>query len=167
LNQKATDPIDFTNYFNGDLDAGGKAGTINYKFSNLGSGDYNLLVKAWDVFNNFSEENTFFSVVEDNDLAIRDVYNYPNPFSGSTQFTFQQNLTKPIDVRIKVYTIAGRLIKEIEKIYLNEKFVVIDWDGRDEDGSQLANGTYLYKIILRTSDGEFQKSVLGKLAVIR
>jgi hypothetical protein len=167
LNQQSTNPIDFTNYFKGDLDAGGKAGTINYKFNNLGSGEYQLLVKAWDVFNNFSEENTFFSVVEDNDLTIRDIYNYPNPFRDKTQFTFQHNLSKPIDAKIKVYTIAGRLIKEIEKINLNEKFVVIDWDGRDADGDQLANGTYLYKIILKSSDGEFQKSVLGKLAVIR
>lgn len=167
LNQKITDPIDFTNHFTGDLDTGGKTGTINYKFSNLGTGEYELLVKAWDVFNNSSEENTFFSVVEDNDLAIRDVYNYPNPFSGKTQFTFQHNLAKPIDVKIKVYTIAGRLIKEIEKINLNEKFVVIDWDGRDADGDELANGTYLYKIVVKSSDGEFQKSVLGKLAVIK
>lgn len=166
LNQKVTDPIDFTNHFKGDLDAGGKSGTIDYKFNNLGSGDYQLLVKAWDVFNNFSEENTFFSVVEGNDLTIRNVYNYPNPFSGKTQFTFQQNLSKPVDVKIKVYTIAGRLIKEIEQLNLNEKFVVIDWDGRDADGDQLASGTYLYKIIVKSSDGEFQKSVLGKLAVI-
>ncbi len=166
LNQQPTAPIDFTNHFKGDLDAGGKSGVIDYKFSNLGMGDYQLLVKAWDVFNNLSEENTFFSVVEDNALVIRDVYNYPNPFSGKTQFTFQQNLTKPIDVKIKIYTIAGRLIKEIEQINLNEKFVVIDWDGRDADGDQLASGTYLYKIIVKSSDGEFQKSVLGKLAVI-
>ncbi len=166
LNQKVTDPIDFTNHFKGDLDAGGKSGTIDYKFNNLGSGDYQLLVKAWDVFNNFSEDNTFFSVVEGNDLTIRNVYNYPNPCSGKTQFTFQQNLSKPVDVKIKVYTIAGRLIKEIEQLNLNEKFVVIDWDGRDADGDQLASGTYLYKIIVKSSDGEFQKSVLGKLAVI-
>ena len=166
LNQQITDPIDFTNNFQGDLDAGGKSGVIDYKFSNLESGDYELLVKAWDVFNNYSEETTYFSVVDD-DIAIRDVYNYPNPFSDNTQFTFQHNLTKPIDVKIKVYTIAGRMIKEIDKFTLNEKFVVIDWDGRDNDGDKLANGAYLYKLIVKTSDGEFQKSVLGKLAVIK
>lgn len=166
LNDQITDPIDFTNHFKGDLDAGGKSGTIDYQFNNLQSGDYQILVKAWDVFNNQSEENSYFSVVEGNDLAIRNVYNYPNPFKGSTQFTFQQNLTKPIDVKIKIYTIAGRLIKEIEQQNLNEKFVVINWDGRDEDGDNLASGTYLYKLIVRSSDGEFQKSVLGKLAVI-
>ena len=167
LNQQLNDPIDFTNYFTGDLDAGGRTGVINYKFSSLENGDYELLVKAWDVFNNFSEENTFFSVVDGSDLEIRDVYNYPNPFSDNTQFTFQQNLDKPIEVKIKIYTIAGRLIKEIEKNNLSERFVVIDWDGRDTDGDQLANGTYLYKIIVKSADGEFSKSVLGKLAVIK
>lgn len=166
LNNQITDPIDFTNHFKGDLDAGGKSGTIDYQFNNLQSGDYQILVKAWDVFNNMSMENSYFSVVDGNDLAIRNVYNYPNPFKGKTQFTFQQNLTKPIDVKIKIYTIAGRLIKEIEQYNLNEKFVVIDWDGRDEDGDNLASGTYLYKLIVKSSDGEFQKSVLGKLAVI-
>ena len=59
------------------------------------------------------------------------------------------------------------MIKEIDKYSLNEKFVVIDWDGRDNDGDKLANGAYLYKLIVKTSDGEFQKSVLGKLAVIK
>ncbi|HEX9252022.1 MAG TPA: FlgD immunoglobulin-like domain containing protein, partial [Ignavibacteriaceae bacterium] len=167
LNQQLNNPIDFTNHFTGDLDAGGRTGSINYKFSALSNGDYELLVKAWDVFNNFSEENTFFSVVDGSDLEIRDVYNYPNPFSDRTQFTFQQNLTQPIDVKIKIYTIAGRLIKEIEKNNLNEKFAVIDWDGRDADGDPLANGTYLYKLIVKSVDGEFSKSVLGKLAVIK
>ena len=167
LNQKLNDPIDFTNYFTGDLNTGGKSGTINYKFTSLENGDNELLVKAWDVFNNFSEENVFFSVVDGSDLVIRDVYNYPNPFSDKTQFTFQQNLSEPIDVRIKIYTIAGRLIKEIEETNVNDRFVVINWDGRDADGDQLANGTYLYKVIIKSVDGEFNKSVLGKLAVIK
>jgi len=166
LNQQLTNPIDFTNHFKGDLNAGGKSGMIDYKFTGLQDGEYQLLVKAWDVFNNYSEENSFFSVVEDNDLIIRDVYNYPNPFSGKTQFTFQQNLTKAIDVKIKIYTIAGRLINELERNNLNEKFVVIDWDGIDKDGDKLASGTYLYKVIVKSADGEFQKSVLGKLAVL-
>jgi len=167
LNQQLNNPIDFTNHFTGDLDAGGRTGAINYKFSSMANGDYELLVKAWDVFNNFSEENTFFSVVDGSDLEIRDLYNYPNPFRDNTQFTFQQNLAQPIDVKIKIYTIAGRLIKEIERNNLNERFAVIDWDGRDADGDQLANGTYLYKVIVKSVDGQFSKSVLGKLAVIK
>ncbi|HDZ58782.1 MAG TPA: type IX secretion system sortase PorU [Ignavibacteriales bacterium] len=167
LNEDEANPIDFTRYFTGELDAGGKSGSVNYKFSKLNEGDYNLLVKAWDVFNNFSSEDAFFTVVNDDQLVVRDIYNYPNPFSSSTAFTFQQNLNKPIDVKIKVYTIAGRVIKVIERKDINQKFVKINWNGRDEDGDVLANGTYLYKVIVKTTDGEFSQSALGKMAVIR
>lgn len=167
LNEQENDPIDFTNFFTGDLDAGGKSGQINYNFNNLEFGEYSLLIKAWDVFNNFSSELAFFSVVNDNDIVLRDVYNYPNPFTSSTTFTFNQNLTTAVDVKIKIYTIAGRLIQEIENYNINEKFVTIEWDGKDRDGSVIANGTYLYKVIVKTVDGERSSSVTGKLAVIR
>jgi hypothetical protein len=166
LNQQIQNPIDFTNYFSGDLDAGGKSGKINYQFTKLENGDNHLMVKAWDVFNNFSEDDVYFTVVDGSDLSIIDVYNYPNPFNDKTQFTFQQNLDKPIDVKIKVYSIAGRLIKEIEKQNITDRFVVIDWDGKDNDGDEISNGTYLYKVIVKSVDGEFNKSVLGKLAVL-
>lgn len=167
LNEQVNNPIDFTNYFTSDLDAGGKSGKIEYQFSRLENGDYSIQVKAWDIFNNFSTERSYFSVVGDDDLVVRDIYNYPNPFSGRTTFTFQQNLSEPINVKIKIYSIAGRMIKEIERANISERFVTIDWDGRDADGNELANGTYLYKIIVKTSVSETTKSFLGKLAIVR
>jgi len=106
-------------------------------------------------------------VVTGDDLVIRDVYNYPNPFTSNTTFTFQQNFNSALNVEVRVYTIAGRLIKIISEDNVNERFVTIDWDGRDDDGDQLANGTYLYKLKVATTDGEYSKSILGKLAVIR
>ena len=133
----------------------------------MSNGDYSLEVKAWDVFNNFSNEESFFTVVDSDGLVVRDVYNYPNPFSSTTTFTFQHNLTQPVDVKINIYTIAGRKVQEIEQKGINEKFVKIYWDGTDGDGDQMANGTYLYKLIVNTSDGEYTESVLGKLAIIK
>jgi hypothetical protein len=167
LNEDDSNPIDFTNYFTGELDAGGKTGEINFKFNSMEEGDYTLLVKAWDVFNNFSSESSFFTVVSDDQLVVRDVYNYPNPFNSSTTFTFQHNLNGTINASIKIYTIAGRMIKVIEASTINDKFVKIPWDGRDEDGDILANGTYLYKIIVRSDNGDFSQSILGKMAVIK
>lgn len=167
LNDRENDPIDFTNFFIGDLDAGGKSGEVRYRFNNLDEGEYKILVKAWDVFNNFSSESAYFSVVSGDDLIIRDVYNYPNPFTSNTTFTFQQNMSKILDCRIRIYTVAGRLIREIERKNISDKFVTIDWDGRDQDGSPIANGTYFYKLIVNTVDGEYSRSVLGKIAVIR
>lgn len=168
LNENYSQPIDFTNFFTGDLDAGGKSGQIRYQFTNLEPGNYQMLLKAWDVFNNPSQEIVFFTVVAGNDLYITDVYNYPNPFNSGTTFTFQKNnINSAVDVDVKIYTIAGRLVKNLESKGVLDNFVKIDWDGRDQDGNQIANGTYLYKILVKSTDGTFNKSVLGKLAIVR
>ena len=167
LNDNTSSPIDFTNFFSGDLDSGGKSGKISYRFNDLSEGEYKMTMKAWDVFNNYSTETVYFSVVTGEDMVLRDIYNYPNPFRSRTTFTFQQNLNQAIDVRIKIYTVAGRLIKEIEQKGMSEKYVKVDWDGRDQDGDEIANGTYLYKIIVKTSDGSHSNTALGKLSVIR
>lgn len=167
LDGDKNNPINFTDYFIGDLDAQGKSGKIEYKFADIEPGEHNLKIKAWDVFNNFSETVSYFSVVEEGGLEVRNVYNYPNPFKNDTHFTFQHNLTEPVNVKIKVYSIAGRLLEEIEKNNILQKFVKIYWDGRDKDGDLLANGTYLYKLNVETISGEYSKDVLGKLAIIR
>jgi len=167
INDNEKNTLDLTNSFIGDLDSGGKSGTINYKFSSLESGDYNIKIKAWDVFNNSSVEESYFTVVNSDNIVLRDVVNYPNPFSSTTTFTFQHNLDSPVDVKIKIYTVAGRLIKNIESGMITDKFVKIPWNGLDEDGSMLANGTYFYKLVVESLDGSFKENVLGKMAVIR
>jgi hypothetical protein len=168
LNDDVTNSIDLSNSFVGDLNSGGKSGIVKYRFTGFNSGDYKIKIKAWDVFNNLSTQEANFTVVTDqNGIVIRDVVNYPNPFSSFTTFTFQHNYSSSINCKIKIYTIAGRLIKTIENFDLLNKFVKIDWDGRDEDGNQIANGTYLYKLIVESTDGKFKQSVLGKLAVIK
>lgn len=165
LNDDVENTIDFSNNFIGDLDAGGTSGIIDYPVTGMETGEHKIMVKAWDIFNNGSTSETFFTVVNSDNIVVRDVYNYPNPFASNTTFTFQHNLDKAVNVRIKIYTIAGRLIKELGEENVFDKFVKIDWNGRDEDASQLASGTYLYKLIVESSDGEFTTTKLGKLAV--
>ena len=70
-------------------------------------------------------------------------------------------------MKIKIYTVAGRLIKVINSYGVYDKYVTIDWDGRDQDGSLIANGVYFYKVILKSTDDSFSQSVIGKLAVMR
>jgi hypothetical protein len=167
LDNNASNSIDLSNYFTGDLNSGGKSGKIEYNFLDLEPGEHNITVKAWDVFNNATIENARFSVVNNEGLVIQDVYNFPNPFSSNTVFTFQHNYNNYIDVKIKIYTIAGRLVRVIEKTNLLDKFVKIDWDGRDQDGDLVSNGTYLYKLILNSVTDEKSQSIFGKLAVVR
>lgn len=73
-----------------------------------------------------------------------------------------------MEVRIKIYTIAGRLIKSLEHTETSAPSLVrIDWDGRDEDGNELANGVYLYKVIFKHLLRNEQLETLEKLAIVR
>ena len=168
LNNDVTNSYDLTNNFVGDLNSGGKSGLAKYSYTSMTPGDYTIRVKAWDVFNNLSFQESAFTVISaDKGIAIRDVVNYPNPMTSNTTFTFQHNYSSTFNAEIKIYTIAGRLIKTLEEKYLQDKFVKIDWDGHDEDGNQIANGTYLYKLTVESDDGNFRETVLGKLSITR
>ncbi|MCL5031026.1 MAG: C25 family cysteine peptidase, partial [Bacteroidetes bacterium] len=69
-----------------------------------------------------------------NQAQLLYVYNYPNPFSSETYFTFK--LTQiPDELKIKIFTVSGRLIKEliVPPSNLSYDFNRIEWDGRDQD----------------------------------
>jgi flagellar hook assembly protein FlgD len=60
--------------------------------------------------------------------------------------------------------VAGRLIKTIDTP-LNIGYNQIYWDGRDADGDYIANGVYLYKLII---EGNSKKETsLQKLVVLK
>lgn len=157
---------DLTEYYTSTRDDF-REGAVQYPLTGLQTGRNTIRVRAWDSYNNSSVTETFFEVASSDRLSISDVFNYPNPFSGETLFTFRQNLSAPLDVEVKVYTLAGRLIQSLQTIAAGEPMVRIPWDGRDRDGDLLANGVYLYKLVVRTTDGTFASEALGKLTVLR
>jgi len=58
-------------------------------------------------------------------------------------------------------------VRSIDWVTSGETYVKIPWDGRDEDGDLLANGVYLYKVVVRTSDGSSSTEALGKLTIVK
>ena len=132
----------------------------------LDAGEHSVTVKAWDSFNNFSEETSVFNISSSEDLAIERVYNYPNPMTESTDFTFY--LTHPAEVvEISIYTVAGRLIRKIQDYSaVSVGFQSIRWDGTDEARDRIANGVYIYRLRATSSTGNWDE-VLEKLAIPR
>lgn len=161
-----TSPIDLTNFYKGKPDSY-KEGSVEYRLSGLPERKHAVKAKAWDVYNNSSTAEAVFEVASSASLRITNVFNYPNPFARSTAFTFQQNQSVPIDVEIKVYTLSGRIVKVLRSSGITDRFVRINWDGRDEDGDSLANGVYLYRVIARTVDGSNTSEAIGKLTVLK
>ncbi len=138
-----------------------------YYTPQLNDGEYYMNVLSKDANGNLVDSvgaERYFIV--SNEAKILYVYNYPNPFKEATSFTFK--LTQiPDEIKIKIFTIAGRLVKEIKlsSSQFNFDFNKIYWDGKDEDGDRLANGVYLYKVIMKA--GDKTESVTQKLAIVR
>jgi len=135
----------------------------------LEDGEHTLEVLAKDASSNFfdsTSSRSVFYVYNEDDLL--NVYNYPNPFKSDTYFTFElRGIDAPDEFRIKIYTVAGRLIRDIAvpRSELNIGFNKIKWDGRDQDGDDIANGLYLYKIISKHNG--ITKTAVQKLVKLR
>jgi len=157
---------DLTDFYASKLD-NYREGTVQYPLTNLPQGRNTLKVRAWDSFNNSSTAETYFTVASSDGLVLADVLNFPNPFGETTLFTFRQNQSMPLNVTIKVFTVAGRLIRTIESMTNGEPTVRIPWDGRDQEGDRIANGVYLYKLIARTVDGRFTSEAIEKVSVLK
>ena len=144
------------------------AGSIRYLLSDLTEGEHTLTLRAWDVLNNRSEASIRFQVVNQKELVLDHLLNYPNPFTTHTSFFFEHNqINTTLSVRIQVFTVSGKLVRTLLHTEFAESFRCgpIDWDGRDDFGVRMAKGTYLYKIIVRTDDGKSQEQV-GKLVIL-
>ncbi|MBO6515921.1 MAG: type IX secretion system sortase PorU [Bacteroidia bacterium] len=132
-------------------------GEVRYNMENLTPGKHTLKVRVWDVYNNVSEDNTEFVVASGDQLAINNLLNFPNPFTTSTDFHFDHNKSgQGLDVLIQVVTPTGRVVKSFNSstTQADGHFDDIHWDGKDEYGDQLARGVYLYKITVRSEDGQ-------------
>ena len=78
---------------------------------------------------------------------------YPSPFADETSFFYR--VTQPVNsATVKIYTVAGRLIRTLDQPFPSVDLNRIAWDGRDEDGDHVANGTYLYRLELVGPDGK-------------
>ncbi|MDG1716564.1 MAG: type IX secretion system sortase PorU [Saprospiraceae bacterium] len=148
-----------------------REGSARYPISGLESGRHSISVKAWDVLNNSSEARSEFVVIKDGDNVLEHVLNYPNPFTTSTNFQFEHDLTSTeLDILITIYTISGKVIKTIEATKYATGFRIDDihWDGTDDFGSDIGKGVYLYKIKVRSDEfnllreSEFEKLVILK-----
>jgi hypothetical protein len=137
-------------------------GTIPYQVSSNES-TVKFTIKAWDSANNPSEKTLSLNISELQSLGLYNIFNYPNPFSNETQFTFELNLTA--DITLAIFTLGGRKIMEFIPTEYTSGYHTIDWNGNDAFGGQLANGVYLYRIQAEANGKKV--SSIGRIAKFR
>ena len=143
-------------YFNQNVDDY-STGRIEMDLDLLEAGENVITLRAWDTHDNSNSASITVQNAYNNDDSVksmRNVVNYPNPFTESTCFTIdfdKKNVT--VDVDIIIYDVTGRLVNKLEYSNLDVVNIKMDWDGRDASGNHLPTGVYIYKVCLKDSDG--------------
>lgn len=128
-------------------------------------GTYKLKVEAVDKSGNLSGDYDYeiaFEII--NKSTITGMFNYPNPFSTSTRFVFTLTGSQiPTDLRITIMTISGKVVKEIGldefgEIRIGNNISQYAWNGRDMYGDLLANGVYLYRVMIKINGSDIDKN---------
>jgi hypothetical protein len=156
LDGNAAEAYVLNNFYEADLDTY-KSGKVQYQFTDLEEGQHQMTLKVWDVNNNSAEVTIDFVVAKKENLTISHLLNYPNPFTTHTDFYFEHNqLHSLTEVRIEIFTVTGKLVKTIYTdvnscAYRSE---AISWNGLDEYGDKLARGVYIYRLTVKSENGQ-------------
>lgn len=166
IDQNTDNSIILNDYYESEIDNYTK-GEIRFQLEGLSEGKHTLTLKAWDNANNSSEKTIEFNVVSSKDIEIKNVLNYPNPFTTNTSFIFQHNQPGiPLDVKLEIFTVSGKLVKSIDQVVVTEGYLSRDiyWNGRDDYGDRIGKGVYVYKLKVRSRNGttteKFEKLVI-------
>ena len=90
-----------------------------------------------------------------NGLDDSQIYFYPNPFNPDREVgILRYSLRQSSEVTTKIYDIAGHVVmtltdKEFQEAETEQG---VTWDGKNEAGDLIANGTYLF--VIETEAGE-------------
>jgi len=159
--------IILNNYFENEFDSYTK-GKISYDLTGLTKGSHTITLKAWDNYNNSSEEKILFIVESGDEFILTDLLNYPNPFPDETTITAGHNRPdSKLEVTINIYSLNGTAIKIIRTEVEASGYSLppIVWDGTVNGGSRAGRGVYIYRISVRTSAGETVSSS-GRMVIL-
>jgi hypothetical protein len=71
-------------------------------------------------------------------------HNYPNPFNPETQIDYA--LPRNCNVNLTIYNILGQKLKTLVDELQKAGFKTVHWDGKDDQGEEVASGIYFYRL---------------------
>ena len=70
--------------------------------------------------------------------------NHPNPFNSATVIRF--SLPQTVDISLSLYNLTGQQVATLVSGKREAGTYTLRWDGRDDQGRNLASGVYLYRL---------------------
>ncbi|PTB96836.1 hypothetical protein C9994_05605 [Marivirga lumbricoides] len=159
------EPVELNDFFYYNKDSY-QQGEVNYNLRNMEGGWHNLKLQAKDVFNNASESNIEFFVVDNEQLEIMDFIVYPNPAKELSNFSISQN-RKNDEVEV-LYSIAdsyGKIVYE-QSFVTTEQQRTDTWNLSTANGSKVSPGLYFIRIFVRSLEDQSKTQQIKKLIVI-
>jgi hypothetical protein len=142
-----------------------QTGTAGFTLPGLSPGPHNIRVSAADnlasginAAQHRSSASIDFEVSALPALTVQRAFLFPNPTrSGGAGGGGRFVIDAPgdsVNVLLHLYTVSGRLIRTL-KSFGGQGQIQIPWDGLDQEGDRLANGTYLFMVQVngREADG--------------
>ncbi|MCK9994808.1 MAG: hypothetical protein KAH56_00845 [Candidatus Krumholzibacteria bacterium] len=129
-------------------------------------GPHLVALHASDALGNVGSDTLSFEVAPAGVTGIDKITLFPNPTAGPCRLIFE--LSDPMEVQWEIYTLSGRRIRTIGERFTQAGPQIFPWDGRDNQGDEIANGTYLF--VLRGLGGEDRGQDItktGKLVIMR
>lgn len=168
LDGDQANPVILNDFYETELDDFTK-GKVSYPFRNLEPGLHTLTFKCWDTYNNSSEATLNFVVVDNSDLVLSNVLNYPNPFINYTEFWFNHNKpNEPLSVQVQIFTVSGKLIRTIDKTVQSANLSrSVTWNGLDDFGNKIGKGVYIYKLKVKSTLSNSKNEKIEKLVILQ
>lgn len=132
-------------------------GEVRFGIPQLSAGIHEAVFKVWDVMGNPTTYTFRFEVDESLKPFITNIVATPTPAKGNVEFHLTHNRPESqMKVGIMVYDIAGRLHWKHEETGSSELFkdYVIDWDLRNNSGSHVRPGVYIYRAAISTNNSK-------------
>ena len=145
-------------------DPSGREWILSWTHADYPIDDYALVMS---IANGGSVTRRFSVTAGASKLALQNLFPFPNPFDNDgTHFSFVLLGTETANLKIHVFTQAGKSIYTTEVKGLNPGYHQIAWDGHDAEGDELANGVYFYRVSVTAPSGATTQQ-LGKLVKLR
>ena len=144
-------------------------GTLQFPLEGLEMGRHTITLKVWDNFNNPATASVDFVVSESTGIEIKELSNYPNPFSESTVIQFIHSRPgEDLEVSLAIFTMTGQEVQIMNFSVPESQYQVslIDWDGSDVRGTKLTNGIYLMKVLVRSLVDGSKNEQFTKLIIL-
>jgi hypothetical protein len=147
-----------------------KKGSIVYPLDTLKKGRHTITLSGSDTHNNRTTSLPInFTVTDGNGIALGEFYNFPNPFSASSETTFRFSHTRAgedLSASITIYDLAGQLLQTTYYSVINSSYQVdLNW-GYEVNQTKTGPGVYIARLFVRSLADGSQNERVTKLIIL-